>query len=307
MNITVCICSYNNARLLGRTIESLRGLDVPDGVTWELLVVNNNCSDDTDEVVTAFAGVLPLRYEHEQTPGKSHALNHALGVAQGELVIFADDDVKVAPGWLAAYWDAYRTEDKPRYFGGRIVSEHAGYEPDTKLLEVAMASIRGLDYGDVPRPTTNGETFIGSNWACPLAAMREIGGFDTTLGLNWGSRHVKVGEETHIMRQLQARGYEAFYVPGAEVLHDVPERKCNIRHVLERSYAWGYFDTRTRYSEGGSNTWFGVPRWLFRSLLQLVARVGAERVTGGKAYANRILLAQQRGRIAAYRDMARAE
>ena len=50
MEITVAICTWNRARLLDETLTHLAELVVPSGLEWELLVINNNCTDHTDEV-----------------------------------------------------------------------------------------------------------------------------------------------------------------------------------------------------------------------------------------------------------------
>jgi hypothetical protein len=51
MHVTVAICTWNRAGLLAQTLEQMRQLVIPPGVTWELIVVNNNCTDDTDQVI----------------------------------------------------------------------------------------------------------------------------------------------------------------------------------------------------------------------------------------------------------------
>src|SRR5262249_56770240 len=57
--LTVAICTWNRAGLLDQTLGRLRELEIPPGTEWELLVVNNNCTDDTDAVVARHAGSLP--------------------------------------------------------------------------------------------------------------------------------------------------------------------------------------------------------------------------------------------------------
>ena len=73
----------------------MRKLQIPDGVDWELLVVNNNCTDKTDEVIARHSEVLPLRRLLELKPGLSNARNCAVEAAQGQLLIWTDDDVLV--------------------------------------------------------------------------------------------------------------------------------------------------------------------------------------------------------------------
>ena len=53
MCVSVAICTWNRSALLDRTLASLHQLAIPSAVEWELLVVNNDCSDDTDDVVRA--------------------------------------------------------------------------------------------------------------------------------------------------------------------------------------------------------------------------------------------------------------
>ena len=53
LSITVAICTWNRARLLDQTLTQMHNLRIPSCVEWELLVVNNSCSDDTDEVIGA--------------------------------------------------------------------------------------------------------------------------------------------------------------------------------------------------------------------------------------------------------------
>lgn len=77
MNLTVAICTWNRAALLDWTLARMRELRIPDGVEWELLIVNNNCTDQTDAVIARHAGVLPIRRIFEVNPGLSNARNRA--------------------------------------------------------------------------------------------------------------------------------------------------------------------------------------------------------------------------------------
>src|SRR5271157_1710832 len=75
--VSVTICTWNRAAILDRTLESFRSLRVPDGVEWELLLVDNNCTDETPEVARCHAVHLPLRLLVEPVQGVSIARNCA--------------------------------------------------------------------------------------------------------------------------------------------------------------------------------------------------------------------------------------
>src|SRR5260370_34261599 len=103
MRASVIICTWNRPRLLDQTLEQMARLRLPPDVAWELLVVNNNCTDQTDTVLRRHQSRLPLRRILEPRQGLSHARNAAAAAARGEILLWTDDDVLVDRDWLAAY------------------------------------------------------------------------------------------------------------------------------------------------------------------------------------------------------------
>src|SRR5437773_636743 len=95
MFLTIAICTFNRAESLRRTLRSLAALRVPDYVDWEIVVVNNNCTDHTEDVIAAFSDRLPIRRELELQSGLSWARNRAVHTAQGNYIVWIDDDVVV--------------------------------------------------------------------------------------------------------------------------------------------------------------------------------------------------------------------
>ena len=102
MDISVIICTYNRAESLPKTFQTLAAMDVPPGLSWELIVVNNNSSDSTEAVVAGFQAKaqFPVKYLFQGRQGKSHALNAGIQAAEGEFVAFTDDDCIVHKHWL---------------------------------------------------------------------------------------------------------------------------------------------------------------------------------------------------------------
>ncbi|HWF85883.1 MAG TPA: glycosyltransferase family A protein, partial [Vicinamibacterales bacterium] len=97
MTCSIIIATYNRARDLADTLASLARLDYAD--SWEVVVVDNNSTDDTRAVVgqaqTAFP--VPLIYGFEREQGRSAALNHGLTLTHGAIIVTTDDDVRVEP------------------------------------------------------------------------------------------------------------------------------------------------------------------------------------------------------------------
>src|SRR5437763_1886582 len=115
---TVGICTWNRAALLEWTLTEMLLLRIPEPVTWELLVVNNNSTDETESVIARFAGKLPIRGIFEARQGQSHARNRLVAEAAGELILWTDDDVLVAPDWMEQYVEAARRWPDASHFGG---------------------------------------------------------------------------------------------------------------------------------------------------------------------------------------------
>ena len=121
--ISICICTYNRSESLWRTLNSLAKQDDIDSGAVEVLIVDNNCTDDTSNVVEAFREKLPIRRVTEFRQGLAHARNRAAADFRGDVLLFTDDDVRFGPGWLAAYRDAIRRFPNADYFGGRILPD----------------------------------------------------------------------------------------------------------------------------------------------------------------------------------------
>ena len=92
---TVLICTYNRARLLRETLASLQAMAPADAVRVEIIVVDNNSTDNTQLVIAEAqrASAIPVIGLRETRQGKSFALNRGLEAATGDIVALTDDDV----------------------------------------------------------------------------------------------------------------------------------------------------------------------------------------------------------------------
>src|ERR1700683_3449953 len=99
--ITVLLCTHNRAQSLPIALESIATQILPQSVGWEILVVDNNSSDETRQVVDDFCRRCPqIRYLFESKQGISHARNSGIQNARGEILAFIDDDETAGIDWL---------------------------------------------------------------------------------------------------------------------------------------------------------------------------------------------------------------
>jgi len=119
MFTAIAICTFDRCRLLDNTLTQFRCLDAVSGNDWEI-IVNNNCSDETDAVIHRHSDQLPVRRLWEPRPSKSFAANLAVQEARGDLILWIDDDVLVDPNWFSAYVEAARAHPQDSFLGGPI-------------------------------------------------------------------------------------------------------------------------------------------------------------------------------------------
>jgi GT2 family glycosyltransferase len=240
VDVSIVLCTWNNSRRLALTLEAIGGCSVPAGVRWELVVVLNNCTDDTATVVRRLARQLPVVAVDEPRQGLSRARNTGLRAAGGRLVVFTDDDVSPCRDWVATYWQAYLGDPRGSYFGGRLVPDYEAGPPEPDLLPLASFPITGLDWGPRPRTLASHERFLGANWACPAEALRRAGEFDVRLGLDASLGRRRVGEEWDMMERLRGLGLQPRYLPEAVVRHFVPRHKCCLPYLAAGWEAQGH-------------------------------------------------------------------
>ena len=234
MSVTVAICTWNRAALLDQTLARMRELRVPAGTEWELLVVNNNCTDHTDAVLAKHASALPLRRIAEPTPGLSHARNAALAAARGEYLLWTDDDVLVEPDWLAEAVGTVERFGADGFFGRVFPWWELGHPPGwyNPLFDGMFAL---LDLGTesfVVKPTD--PTGVGANHGFRTVALRALGGYRTDLGVIAGKGGG--GEDLDAFNRAHAAGLKLVYAASAVVRHYVPAARCTKRWY--RRYTW---------------------------------------------------------------------
>jgi glycosyltransferase involved in cell wall biosynthesis len=255
MFITVAISTYNRAESLRRTLNSLSAIQIPSGLKWELIVVNNNSTDHTDHVVWQYRSRLPVRREFEPRPGVSCGRNRAIDAAQGEYILWTDDDVVVDPGWLGAYVSGFRRWPEAAVFGGRITLIFE--EPVAKWVKESETLLRPLyafrDFGNdvVPLSVTGDRLPFGANFAVRTAEQRSFR-FDPNLGP--GPVRRRVGDDIDVASRLLQSGATGYWLPDAHVQHFITKERQTLRHIAISAAAEGETDARQGVS------WLQTPR-----------------------------------------------
>jgi glycosyltransferase involved in cell wall biosynthesis len=267
MKITVILCTYNRCGELTKALSSVTASTLPNSTEWEVLVVDNNSTDQTAHVVEEFSRRYPgrVRYLFEPRPGKSNALNAGIQEARGDILAFMDDDVTVDSTWLKNL-TANLYNGTWAGAGGRILPQwNCPPPPWIPLSERSgLAPLAMFDLGPAPGPLA--EAPVGTNMAFQKKVFEKYGVFRTDLGPRPGSEIRN--EDTEFGKRVLSSGERLRYEPSAVVHHPVSPNRIKKRYFL----TWWFDKARADIREFGIPTdtrWFfaGVPLYFFRRLL----------------------------------------
>jgi glycosyltransferase involved in cell wall biosynthesis len=227
---TILIATYNRAPLLGETLDSIRRLRVRPGRAWEVLVVDNNSTDDTRAVVERRIAdfPVPLRYQFEGRQGRSSALNAGIAASDGEVIAMTDDDVIVDERWLDAACDVLLEDGGAIAYAGGPVDPIWEIDPPA-WLDLTRGDLWGTiaiqDHGDRPFVYEEARRVpLGANMAARRSFFNAIGNFRADLGRSSG-RLVLGQEVPELLMRARAAGLRGMYLPAMRVRHHIPARR----------------------------------------------------------------------------------
>ena len=229
--LTAIICTYNRAKYIGPLLESIAANDLSKQ-EYEILLVDNNCTDNTKEICAAFAAAhkdVNFRYTTEPEQGLSAARNNGIQEAKGDVIVYIDDDALIDSWYLrtiAEYMSAHAEIDA---VGGPIIPLYEETEEPKWMTRYTKELLCGyLYFGDEER-TFPGERYPGGgNAAYRAAVFDKVGLFNTNLGRK--GTGLMGSEEKDIFDKMKAQGMRFMYLPKMILHHIIPQKK------LEREY-----------------------------------------------------------------------
>lgn len=294
LDATVLIATYNRAALLDETLTSLARMRVSPALTWDAIVVDNNSVDDTAAVVERHGRHFPVRltYLFEGRQGRSSALNAGIARAEGAVLAFTDDDVRLADGWLDAGTAPLLDRAADVMYTGGPVRPIWGAAPPA-WLDLTKGDLWGtiaiLDYG--PEPFIFEERRkvpLGANMAARRELFEQVGGFRADLGRT-GGRLVLGQEVPELLLRARGAGLRGMYVPAMELHHHIPAGRLTPAYF--RKWWFGKGVSRSALERVQPLTelgidlrktphLLGVPRYMYGSLLRDAVGLARDRLLG---------------------------
>ncbi|MGB7086078.1 MAG: hormogonium polysaccharide biosynthesis glycosyltransferase HpsE [Phormidesmis sp.] len=233
-DFTVVIATYNGADRVGAVLDRLRCQIDTDDIVWEVIVVDNNSSDQTAEVVKRYQAswpeAVPLRYEFEPQQGAGFARHHGTKVANSPLIGYLDDDNLPWINWVRSAYRFGQQNPHVGVFGSRIYGKFsttppANFERISSLLALTDRGSKPIPYRPEGKVVPPGAGLVVRRQAW-LDNVPE----ERTLAEKFGER--EAGEDLEVVLRIQRAGWPVWYNANMWMHHEIPEERLSRDYLI---------------------------------------------------------------------------
>ena len=186
---------------------------------------------------------MSVHYVYEPKRGQCHARNTGIAHAQGDILLWTDDDVRPPQNWIEGMCTPI-IEGEKVVAGGVRIAPYLLRPWMTTVHRIWMASTEHID-------TKNPQSAVGANMAFAREIFDEIPEFDTELGPG----ALGMGDDTLFLEQVKRAGYRIASALHIEVEHHFDPSRLLRSSFLDRaakegktggylSYHWGHTKIR---------------------------------------------------------------
>ena len=236
--VSVVICCYNSAARLPETLRRLAAQQVPAGLSWEVIVVDNQSTDNTTDVTLSSwpeDAPAPLRLVHEAELGLSHARERGRLEARYAFISLVDDDNWVDPNWIAVVNEVLVSHPEVAACGGDIEAVCETRPPRWFASQQRnfAVGIQGASPGYIADPP--GYLF-GAGLTIRRSAWENLlrNGFEQVVGDRKGAGALG-GGDLELCFALRLAGWKLWYEPRLRLCHFIPSSRLRWSY-LRRLY-----------------------------------------------------------------------
>ena len=260
--LTFAFCTYNRGERLETLVSRMRAQTCP--ITFEILAVDNNSSDSTQDILKRLAQ-LPgptLRWVHEQTQGIVAARNRALEEAiDSDILVFIDDDELPLPGLLDAAVDAILNEDA-ECAGGKVHVDFSTYTRPTWLEDEMLGFLAAVDYGcDAFWIADESTPIWTANIAYDMRLFRDNPSLRFDKRYDRKGKSIGGGEDIAMFKSLLSQKARLRYRPEMAVMHAIESWRLHRRYFLKLHFVAGKKNALNELPFY-EKSYFGIPPFL---------------------------------------------
>lgn len=250
--ISIIVCTYNREKFILSTLERIANNSCPkEG--YEVVLVNNNSTDNTETLCQQFHTEHPdvnFRYFLETQQGLSYARNRGIREAQGDILVFLDDDSFVEPDYIQNLQQQMDTHPDAMAYGGKISPLFESGEAPKWLSKWTYSWVSAIDMGNEVILFEGKKYPIGANMGFRRACIEQIGDFNTQLGRT--KKNLMGGEEKDIFNRAHDKGFKIYYFPNIQVQHVIPPARTTKDYIVRMGHGVGMSEQLRCKNLGGN-------------------------------------------------------
>ncbi|MDR3326573.1 MAG: glycosyltransferase [Prevotellaceae bacterium] len=237
--LSIIICTYNRDKYIYNVLKSIADNDFSTE-NYEIVLVNNNSTDSTKAECSCFAqdySGIQFRYFEERNQGLSYARNRGIEEAQGDILVYVDDDATVNAKYLQTYSCFFEKNPEAMAAGGAIIPVYETEEPKWFSHYIKVLLTGYLYHGEKIKKFTKGKFPGGGNAAYRKKVFYTTGLFNVNLGRRGNS--LVGAEEKDIFDKMTNAGMKFYYLPDAILYHIIPSSKLSKYYFNRLTYSIG--------------------------------------------------------------------
>ena len=228
--LEVVICTYNNAAMLDGVLSTLACQKPVERARWTCLVVDNNCTDDTPNVIArhALGGAIPeLRSVREPKQGLTSARLRGVRSTTAQWIAFVDDDCFLQSDWIAQAITFAESHSFVGAFGGSVILEWEVEPP--RYVHAYGYCFAEQNHGNVQLQV---RFLAGAGLVVNRSALSACGWIDAPLLADRVGEKLVSGGDVEIALRIAGIGRELWYVPQCVLNHRIPARRFSPRYLI---------------------------------------------------------------------------
>jgi glycosyltransferase involved in cell wall biosynthesis len=235
--LSLVLSTFNGASCLQDVLAGYAACRQPDSA-WELIIVNNCSTDNTEDVILEFKDKLPLTILRHDVPGKNGCLNYALTVAVGDLIVLTDDDAIPDVNFICEWETMLFEAEEFDVFGGRVVPRFPSAIPGflEKNREHFPALFAAIDRAHGP---ADKDSVFGPNMAVRMRVFKGGLLFDEAIGPNSSQHFYMMGSESEFCDRADRAGLKFWFNSKAVVAHIIRPHQMTRDFVMARAFRHG--------------------------------------------------------------------
>jgi glucosyl-dolichyl phosphate glucuronosyltransferase len=245
--LSVVICTYNRDGYIGASLLCLARQSL-DPNFFEIIVVDNNSTDNTEAIVRDFIGRHPwlqARYVFEERKGLSFARNRGMKEARGEVITYIDDDAEAVPGYLDKIYQFAQAHPEVAGIGGRVIPKYQNGSEPAWMSKYLSGFVGRVDYGtEITEYNSQMKYPAGCNMTYRKAILEEAGGFNNQLTFR--------SDDKFIFFKVREVNPRVYYLPGALVYHNIDDNRLRFDNFRKLFLKTGNEEKVRLRSEGSA-------------------------------------------------------